>query len=100
MPTPDTTPDTPIEAAVTPENSTAVDAADELVLIDLEIKQLFALQESALKRFMKSAGTDTIVLSRNGSRVLVKDELPRGQIKAFKTTCFSRYSVVVQHAPK
>ena len=74
---------------------TAIDAADELVLIDAEIKQLFQLQEASLKKLKASAGVGTIVRSRNGSRVMIRDELPAGQLKAFKTTCFSRYSIIV-----
>lgn len=79
----------------TEPKSAAVDAADELALIDTEMKQLFQLQEASLKKLIAAAGVGTIVRSRNGSRVMVKDELPRGQLKAFKTTCFSRYSIIV-----
>lgn len=91
-------PEDSIDPVVTEPKSAAVDAADELVLIDAEIKQLFQLQEASMKKLKSAAGVGTIVRSRNGSRVMLKDELPAGQLKAFKTTCFSRYSIVVTPA--
>lgn len=79
--------------AATP--AAATDAADELELLDREIKQLYQLQEASLRKLLDAVGPGNIVRARSGARVMVKDELPEGQSKAFKTTCFARYSIVV-----